>query len=554
MNFRSYCVLFAASAAMGGCNGSSPSGLPALPPPPPAPAAPTVSVDAGIKQLVFSWAEVAGASSYRLLANADGHSGFTQVGGDIPAGTLMATLPISVHMHDFANALYIVEACNITGCNGSSEVNALTEILGAIGYFKASNNQPGDNFGEAVALSADGSTLAVGARLESSNSTGIDGDQNDNSAGGAGAVYVFRFDGTAWSQQAYVKASNTGTGDGFGGAISLSGDGNTLAVGARFEDSSATSVGGDQNDNLLSDAGAAYVFQFNGAEWMQQAYVKASNTGELDLFGGAVDLSADGNTLAVAARLEDSAAIGIDGDHNDDSVLQSGAVYLYRFDGSAWAQQAYVKASNTGAGDQFGRGGVALSANGNALLVGAPFEESSATGFGGDQNDDSADGSGAAYLFRFENNEWTQQAYIKASNTGAGDRFGDRVAQSDDGSTLAIGATFEDSVATGIDGNQIDDSTSNAGAVYLMRFDGVSWLQQAYLKASNTGESDRFGASVALSANGNVLVVGSPGEDSGATDIDGDQFDDSTGDAGAAYLFRFDDSDWLQQSYIKATN
>jgi hypothetical protein len=81
----------------------------------------------------------------------------------------------------------------------------------AIGYFKASNTDIGDRFGWSVALNGDGSTLAVGAYAEDSSVTGIGGDQADDSAFGAGAVYVFVRDGQdAWSQQAYVKASNTG--------------------------------------------------------------------------------------------------------------------------------------------------------------------------------------------------------------------------------------------------------------------------------------------------------------------------------------------------------
>src|SRR5690606_19004546 len=95
----------------------------------------------------------------------------------------------------------------------------------------------GDKFGTSIALSADGSTLAVGACLEDSAATGIDGDQGDNSAGHAGAVYVFARSDTTWVQQAYIKASNTEAADYFGGSVALSADGSTLAVGAWREDS-----------------------------------------------------------------------------------------------------------------------------------------------------------------------------------------------------------------------------------------------------------------------------------------------------------------------------
>ena len=100
----------------------------------------------------------------------------------------------------------------------------------------------------------------MGAYSEDSAATGIDGDQLDNSAGEAGAVYVYRRNGATWSHQAYAKASNTEANDQFGWPVALSGDGNTLAVGARLEDSGATGVDGDQSSNSASEAGAVYVF------------------------------------------------------------------------------------------------------------------------------------------------------------------------------------------------------------------------------------------------------------------------------------------------------
>ncbi len=107
-------------------------------------------------------------------------------------------------------------------------------------------------------MAISGDSLVVGADKEDSNATGINGDQSDNSAGGAGAVYVFTRSGTAWSQQAYLKASNTDSGDNFGWSVAISGE--TLVVGAEGEASNATSINGDQNDNSVTNAGAAYVF------------------------------------------------------------------------------------------------------------------------------------------------------------------------------------------------------------------------------------------------------------------------------------------------------
>ena len=195
-------------------------------------------------------------------------------------------------------------------------------------YVKASNPDANDFFGVSVALSDDGNTLAVGAR-ESSNATGIGGAQANNSALDAGATYVFIRSASTWSQQAYIKASNTQADDSFGRSVALSADGNTLAVGAYFEDSFATGIGGLQTDNSTNRAGAVYVFTRSASTWSQQAYVKASNAGADDNFGWAVALSADGNTLATASNLEDSSAIGINGNQGDNSASSSGAVYIY---------------------------------------------------------------------------------------------------------------------------------------------------------------------------------------------------------------------------------
>ena len=551
---RILCVLGLAAFGVS-CGGGGGGAPPVTTPPPPPSADPlTITVDAGIKQLNFSWTELPDATHYRLLENPDGHSGFTQVGADIPAGTLSVSLAISVHMHDFVNALYIVQGCDAAGCTDSSEISVMNDMLSAIGYFKTSNTDAGDGFNHRIALSADGTTLAIGANYEDSNATGINGDQNDNSVNRSGAVYVFRFDGTDWIQQAYVKASNPDEFDRFGISIALSANGNTLAVSAQ-EDSNATGINGDQNDNSAATSGAVYVFRFDGTDWSQQAYIKTSNSDAGDN-ANPIGLSADGNTMALGALNEDSNATGINGDQNDNSVNRSGAAYVFRFDGTSWAQTAYLKASNAAAGDGFGES-IALSADGATLAVGAIGEDSKATGINGDQSDDLADNAGAVYIFRFDGTDWSQQAYIKASNTDDGDGFGGgirRFALSGDGATLAVGAPGEDSNATGIDGDQSDNSADGAGAVYVFRFDGTNWFQQAFVKASNTDAGDRFGERVALSSDGTVLAVSAQNEDSCAAGVGANQNGNSCPEAGAVYVYRFVGTDWAQAAFVKASN
>jgi hypothetical protein len=408
-------------------------------------------------------------------------------------------------------------------------------------YVKAADTGAGDRFGLA-ALSADGNTLAVGAWSEDSAAIGINGDSTDNSAGDAGAVYVYTRSGATWSQQAYVKASNTGAGDRFGTSIALSGDGNTLAVAADGEDSAATGINGNQADNSAGDAGAVYVYTRSGATWSQQAYIKASNTAAGDAFGSfsltgfTVALSSDGNTLAVGALGEDSAATGINGNQADNSAALAGAVYVFSRTGVTWSQQAYIKASNTDAGDFFGQH-IALSADGNTLAVATENEASAATGINGDETDNSAALAGAVYVFSRTGVTWSQQAYVKASNTDSNEFFGASVTLSADGNTLSVGAPAEDSAATGIAGDEADNSAPGAGAVYLYTRAGTTWSQQLYIKASNTEAGDNFGTSVALSADSNTLAVGAILEDSAATGIGGDETDNGAPLSGAVYVY-----------------
>jgi hypothetical protein len=440
------------------------------------------------------------------------------------------------------------EASDATGVDGDQTSNS-AENAGAVyvfvrtglawaqqTYIKASNTGAGDRVGGSLALSADGSTLAVGAFTESSAATGVDGDESDNSAMDSGAVYVFTRDATTWSQQAYLKPSNTDAGDQFGYSVGLSADGNTLAVGAIFEASSATGINGNETDNSAEASGAGYVFSRSGTTWSQQAYLKASNTGAWDQFGYSVALSADASTLAVGAWLESSAATGVDGEQADDSAYESGAAYVYTRAGTTWSQQAYVKASNTDAEDFFGIS-LSLSADGNVLAVGADEEDSGAIGINEDQTNNAAKASGAAYVLTRIGTQWAQEAYLKSSNADSGDLFGFSVALSADGSTLAVGAWGEDSDATGAGGDQSDNSKEGSGAVYVLTRTQNAWEQQAYVKASNTGIGDLFGFVVALSGDGSTVAVGAYSEASSATGINGNQGDDKTDVAGAAYVF-----------------
>jgi hypothetical protein len=508
-----------------------------------------------VKQFEFSWGAAAGADYYQLLESATTGDPFVQIGPDLFVAPFSVTQPL----HFRLEASYVLRACNVAGCTDSATLVVMDSLAAAVGYFKASNPDASDAFGTSVALSDDGTTLAVGATGESSDAIGIDGDQANDTLANAGAVYVFVRDASdVWAQQAYVKASNTGASDAFGTSLALSADGNTLVVGAPYEASSATGIDGNQASNAAPVAGAAYVFVRTGGDnWAQQAYVKASNTGFGDVFGNRVAVSDDGNTLAVSATGEAGNATGIDGNQGNNTAFGAGAVYVLGRDPmNVWTQQAYVKASNTASGDGFGSS-ISLSGDGNTLAVGAFGEDSIATGIGGDQLDNMATQSGATYVFvRDGGGAWSQQAYVKASNSDAQDFFGWSVALSGDGNTLIVGAYGEDGAAAGIGGDETDDTAPESGAAYvLVRDGGGAWSQQAYVKASNPDSQDFFGWNVATTLDGNVLAVAAYGEAGSAIGLGGDETDDSAAQAGAAYvLVRDGAGTWSQRAYVKAPN
>lgn len=534
------------------------------------------------KTFRITWQTAVNASSYRVLENPDGISGYNDISGELPANSVKYEHRVA--LYNRANARYVVQACNANGCADSNEQIVSGSLERAIGYIKASDPGWDSEFGTALSLSADGNTLAVGseakvvyvfarvnsnwqeqARLVSPDSrfnsefgkaVSLSADGNTLAVGahggygpitndGVGATYVYSRTEGNWNQQAHIQSSNAQFGDQFGFALSLSSDGEVLAVGAPQEASAATGINGNQNDNTAINSGAVYVFVLEEGVWRQQAYLKASSTNRFrnEFFGHAVSINGNGTTLAVGAP-------------------RTNDVHVFTRISGVWNQQAYLQGDNTETGDGFGTA-VSISRTGDVLAVGAPGEKSAAIGINGNQNDNSAVDAGAAYVFAHATNGWQQEAYLKASNTDLRDEFGYALSLSADGDKLVVGAYFEQSVAAGINGNQNDNSftstsasnDSSSGAAYtFLRSDG-SWQQQAYIKSSNTGNvredtcwrfigndvvfesGDKFGSSVSLSADGNTLAVGAPDECGGVAGINGDQDDNSIPDSGAVYLY-----------------
>ncbi|MBN2160397.1 MAG: InlB B-repeat-containing protein [Spirochaetes bacterium] len=452
-------------------------------------------------------------------------------------------------------------------------------------YLKASNAEASDYFGRSVAV--DGSTIVVGAYGEDCDETSIDnadGDpepadsNNNNDALYSGAAYVFKTAAGNWYQDAYLKASNAEESDNFGYSVAVSGS--IIAVGADGEASNQTTItnadGSASTNNKADSSGAVYVFKRTLTkprvyEWVQDAYLKPSNTGEDDSFGTSV--AVDGLTIAVGADGEDSSQTTITNTNGsastDNGAYSSGAVYVFKLSTKTlyWYQDAYLKASNAEAYDYFGD---SVAVSGDTIVVGAYGEDSSQTGITNDDGSASSNNtalySGAVYVFKNVSGTWVQDAYLKASNAEAYDRFGYSVAV--DGDTIVVGAYGEDCGETSIDNQDGDpeptdsnnnNDSSSSGAAYVFKKVSGTWVQDAYLKASNADEDDHFGYSVGVS--GNFIVVGAYYEESSQatiTNTDGsasgnnDYLDDYPG---AAYVFKKNASDyWVQDAYLKASN
>jgi hypothetical protein len=342
----------------------------------------------------------------------------------------------------------------------------------------ASDKEASDRFGHTVSVSADGSKIVVGAHYS---------DPENNTD--AGAVYVFSKSDTTWTQEKLV-ASDKAEGDYFGQSVSINADGSRVVVGAHYSDPDG-----------ISAAGAVYVFSKSDTAWTQEKLVASDKAGG-DLFGYSVSISADGSKIVVGAHYSDPDGIG-----------NAGAVYVFSKSDTAWTQEKLV-ASDKAAYDYFGQS-VSISADGSKIVVGAHYSDP-----------DGIRDAGAVYVFSKSDTAWTQEKLV-ASDKAEGDLFGYRVSINADGSRVVVGAHLED-----------PDGISAAGAVYVFSKSDTAWTQEK-LVASDKAESDLFGYSVSINANGSTIVVGAHGKDPDG--IDG---------AGAVYGFYKSGTTWTQEKLV----
>lgn len=423
-------------------------------------------------------------------------------------------------------------------------------------YLKSTHPKLSYSFGGSIAMSADGNTVAVGSEREASTSTGINSTTpgpDGTGAADSGAVFVFVRSAGVWTQQAYIKASNTAANARFGCSVSLSSDGSRLAVGAKGESGTANSNG------------AVYFFQRSGGStWAQIGpVIRAGAPMQSAEFGTSVALSGDGNALAVGSFNESGTSVGIvdgasaGGTFTGLSTFR-GAVNVFTYSGANWSQTHYIKPSIMQDGARFGSS-VALNGSGSILIVGSQGENSGVKGVSTSASSDvSASGAGAAYVFEKNLGSWSQIAYVKPANTRAGARFGISVSTASNGESFVVGSNFETSGAKGVNSTAPgpDDTTAtNSGAAYVFNRTNGIWSQTAYVKASNTRGNSYFGSAVAMSIDGKSLIVGSSSESSAAMGVNPaspGQEDTSLASSGAAYVFALVGGAWQQTAYLKA--
>ncbi|MEZ5470283.1 MAG: hypothetical protein R3E90_00745 [Marinicella sp.] len=297
---------------------------------------------------------------------------------------------------------------------------------------------------------------------------------------GSGAVLVWEFDGINWQQVAMLQVLGVDDYIEFGISVSLSGD--RALIGAPYD-----------NENG-ERSGAAYVFDFNGNNWIQSAKLTATDAEAYDYFGSSVSLS------------EDRALVGF---HFDDSNgSDSGSAYVFEYNGNDWSKKAKLVASDVQDHQYFG---VSVSLDGDRALVGAT----------GDYG-----GSGSAYVFDYVGNSWTQTAKLKGRNGAVNDRFGYSVSLSGD---LALVGAYGD-----------DFNGNDSGLAYVFYSNGMAWDRKTTLIATDDAEEDYFGFSVNIS--GDYALVGAYGDD------------DKGSQSGSAYVFYFNGTNWSQKAKLKAND
>lgn len=393
--------------------------------------------------------------------------------------------PIRESAFEISNVEYKIVYSNPANTNSvTSEPFSFSvdEANSSISELTASNAELGDFFGWSTAISGDGKTIVVGAKMEDSASNNINDLEHDNSSSNSGALYVFELIEGRWEQTHYLKKWFSGKSDELGFSVAINFDGTIIVSGAPWDDSSATGINTNTNDDSMTQSGALYIFEKEANEWKESAYVKSSMTVGGQMLGFDVDISNDDVIVA-----------GVKG----DSSGRGAAIVLSKASGN-WTEEAILRASNGDINDAFGDK-VAISGDGQTILVGAP-KESSATSNESD-GDNSATDSGAAYVFK-KSSSWAQSDYIKAEFINAGDRFGYNVCINADGSRYAI-TSRDHSSGSGFNADGSTEGLTDSGSVSIYENGTLLHL----LKSPSPEENTRFGLNCSLDGLGHVIAV-----------------------------------------------
>ena len=521
------------------------------------PARAQVTFGADIKQLQFDWEPAAGATYYQMYVRPPEAAHYTPLGERLPASQTRLNLSIPVHTHKWGTR-YILGACNSAGCTSSAAMNSQTVMLDAIGYLKASNADPDDEFGIGVTLSKDGYTLAVVARNEASNATGVNGNQADNSVPSSGAVYVFRRRGNSWQQEAYLKAGVNQGGGTIGTdtwtnyrAVALSADGSVLAAGAPFQ-----IVGG------LQSAGAVYIFRRVQNAWSLVQTLHPPAPRENGWFGHSVDISHDARTIKVNSTRETDSNGNLD-IRTHIYLNETGSYAHVRTLAPFYAGDRCISSRLDGFGQTLvtscfgGPTGVRVITQKGAgrtwvhvddLPMAIP-ENTIVTRQPIALNVDSSwmalleDGvRNVVGVYRWSGTRWVRAAgfpAVPSVQPSGALGWGSDLALSDDGRLLAIGDPTAREAGAGVSAVSTVGPGDIPGAVYIYQrgFTPSAWTLRSVVKAPNPEEGDGFGLTISLSASGRTLAVGAREEDSNARGIDGDRTNNSADDSGAAYLY-----------------
>lgn len=334
---------------------------------------------------------------------------------------------------------------------------------------------PYDGFGHSIALDGDFALLAA-PNNPSNNGTGE----------GFGGVYVWHRVGGVWQYEQKLLAADRATGDAFGASVVL--QGTTAVIAAPY-----VVVGGHQQ------AGAAYVFDYDGTQWVQTQKLTSDAPALIETFGDSVAI--DGTTIVVGAS-------GNRGPNGEPSV---GAAYVFEKSAGTWALARKLVGNPRAARDLFG---ISVAVSGDVILVGA----SQATWT------DAGPGLGRVHVFERGTGDWAETGVLHASDGVEGDYFGAALAF--DGNRALIGAP-----AASIEGR------SYQGAAYVYEHSGSDWVEQTKLSAAEGGEMGVFGRAVAL--RGDRALIGAPGD---------------LGFAGAAYLFSLTSGAWAETAQLAASD